>query len=176
MASPSRSVVLAALAATVITGGVFAVQQATSCRPDPDQGEIIEQIKADPLVAAVPQDGQLRREILPPDTCIDLGDRSYPPNIELDWEYTVPAPYSRDQLHQLFDGPAAAGGWQQERTVSGNGAPWVRYCKPIAGRHVTYADAFADDGLVVLRVWAVDCSAECSWMQPRFETTEPTCA
>jgi hypothetical protein len=124
--------------AAIIVGGVVLVQQVFGCSPPRDQAHMIDLFKADPLFATAPDDGQLVDEYAHTYEC-DNGHGNSPTSpgfAEVRRLYKTPDGYSPEQLHQMFDQPAAAAGWRTRPPPPGplNGAGEIEYCKEAGGR------------------------------------------
>jgi hypothetical protein len=123
----------------IIAGGVVLVQRVFGCSPPRDQAHMIDLFKADPVFAAAPADGQLVDEYAHTYECDSgHGNSSMSPGFaEVRRLYKTPDVYNSEQLHQLFDQPAAMAGWQQlppPRDLVANGGGDIEYCKETGGR------------------------------------------
>src|SRR5262245_36416160 len=146
MDRPRRStvvgVVLSVVAAAVVVVSGWAV---LACHAPRDQTDMISAYRADPIFAAAPNDGQLVKEWSRTNSCDaehDGGGSGYRGFADVGKVYRTPVAYSLGQLHQLFDQPAAAGGWtpissDQDSTFLGADSS-IGYCRQ-TGNRASYA-------------------------------------
>ncbi len=151
MRRPKRKTLIKVVVAVILAGGVVVIWQwlFTCGSFNIDQRTMLHQFQADPILTTVPADGTLRKQRSQLGVCDphpEYDDRANGVTLASRL-YQTPAVYDLPQLRDLFDRPAAAGGWMLELSpdethpadprVRGS-LNMVTYCK-LSGSHVVRA-------------------------------------
>jgi hypothetical protein len=148
MKTPKTSVAFSAVVAIVCSGvAVVVVWNVFGCGTR-HEADLIEQFRADPFFATAPHDGTLVEDGSEAGSCNERDDGYIRGVTWASKVYQTPTVYSFDELRQLFDRPAQAGGWGFEQDIAQshpddpNIGPGnvVTYCKQTA-TEVFYATA-----------------------------------
>lgn len=127
----------------VVAGGVVGAGYALSCGSgDSSEKDMISSFRADPIFAAVPPYGTLAKESSQLGACDPAGEEAPGERTTLVSRiYTTPAIYGFDQLRQVFDQPAMAGGWKLETDIGDHQAAQgtsffsvATYCRQAGGK------------------------------------------
>lgn len=148
MKTPKTPVVVLAAVAIVATGVAVAVVGNVFGCGTRHEANLIEQFRADPFFATAPRDGTLVEDGSEAGSCNQRDDGYIVGVTWVSRRYQTPTVYSFDELRQLFDQPAQAGGWSFEQDIAQshpddpNIGPGniVTYCKQTA-TEVFYARA-----------------------------------